>query len=367
MNSENRTPPALDDDARFPDIIEREIASVRKSRAEILGGDGRRFSEHSILFICLLVNGIFAFSRHDYIPLFIAASFYLNMFYFVSLLIPTSSSGVALFTPDIFRFVSWLQKMGVVSGTSRMTRLFMNVFFINSRALSSGICLIFSVDLLFSVIAFFTMKVPEFTILIVVLQALAIIVFYALVWKLEPFSTKFVRNVERVKNRMQRERIPAWVITALFFSGFIVSFILFTTTIILLPGITVGMFLSESGLSAIGYLVFLLAILAFSQYFAVRYIHGSSSRILAERLFDYKEQALTGLLGTSRDQAPAGPGPDYRLDSTTILLESKIYQVRRNSLAGRFPVFVVDLDFSVMMDSPTLTAINGYIRERPEP
>jgi len=29
-----------------------------------------------------------------------------------------------------------------------------------------------------------------------------------------------------------------------------------------------------------------------------------------------------------------------------------------------FPVFVVDLDFSVLMDSSTMTAIRGYIIER---
>jgi len=239
----------------------------------------------------------------------------------------------------------------------------MNVFFINSRTLASGIGLIFSADLLFTAIAFFTMDVPHLTLLLVVSQELMIIIFYAIVWKVEPFSAKFVRNVEKVKDRMHHERIPSWLITALFFSGFLVSFIFFMTTIILLPGITVNMFLSQSGLSEIGYLVFLLAALAFSQYFVVRYIHGMSSRHMARRLFDCKEQALAGLNGCDFQKVPGPDNPESRLNLTTILLESKIYQIQRNSLAGLFPVFVVNLDFSVMMDSSVLTAINGYIQE----
>ena len=48
---------------------------------------------------------------------------------------------------------------------------------------------------------------------------------------------------------------------------------------------------------------------------------------------------------------------------TTMLLESRIYQIKRNAILGAFPVYVVDLDFSVMMDTTTLTAIKGYIRK----
>jgi hypothetical protein len=38
--------------------------------------------------------------------------------------------------------------------------------------------------------------------------------------------------------------------------------------------------------------------------------------------------------------------------------------VKRSTFAGTFPVFVVDLDFSVLMDTTTLTAIKGYIVEK---
>ena len=70
------------------------------------------------------------------------------------------------------------------------------------------------------------------------------------------------------------------------------------------------------------------------------------------------------LHGRSRGQYPgAATEAEQRYKVTSRLLESRIYQIKRNSLLGAFPVYVVDLDFSVMMDTTTLTAIKGYIRK----
>ena len=41
-----------------------------------------------VIILCIGINVIYSLYRPDYIVLFIAASFYLNMFYFIILLIP---------------------------------------------------------------------------------------------------------------------------------------------------------------------------------------------------------------------------------------------------------------------------------------
>ena len=83
---------------------------------------------------------------------------------------------------------------------------------------------------------------------------------------------------------------------------------------------------------------------------------------MAVRLFDFKESSLTDLLEREKPGLSSNSNLDKNpLEISARLLESKIYIVRRNSLGGAFPVFVVDLDFSVMMDNPTMTAIKGYI------
>ncbi len=79
---------------------------------------------------------------------------------------------------------------------------------------------------------------------------------------------------------------------------------------------------------------------------------------MAERLFDYKESVLQDLQNTVGSH---NANPENRAETTTRLLETKIYTIKRNTLTGFFPVFVVDLDFSVILDSTTRTAIRGYI------
>jgi hypothetical protein len=144
----------------------------------------------------------------------------------------------------------------------------------------------------------------------------------------------------------------------MFLIGFLIALVLFLTTIILLPGITLQAFLDESQLTKLGNLLALLTLLGLSQYFIIRYIHGNTSRRMAGRLFDYKENVLLDLQNTV---ASGNNSPENRAETTTLLLETKIYTIKRNTLTGLFPVFVVDLDFSVILDSTTRTAIRGYI------
>ncbi|HWS21252.1 MAG TPA: hypothetical protein VN227_01265 [Methanoregula sp.] len=340
-------------------VISDELSAVRKNRAGLMTEQGNSRIHMGILSLCIGINAIYSLLRHDYLYLFIAASFYLNMYYFITLLIPQNfNKNAGLPKADISRFRSWLKEIGLTSGTARFTKLFINSLFINSRTLSLGISLIFTIDILYAIRAYTTLELPIRTTIIVISQCVIIIVFYLLVWKVEPFSMKYVKSVEQVKRRLIQENLPPRIITVLFLIGFLIALVLFLTTIILLPGLTLQAFLDESQLTKLGNLVALLALLAISQYFIIRSIHGNTSRTMADRLFDYKENVLLDLLNTV---GAGNTNPENRAETTTRLLETKIYTIKRNTLNGFFPVFVVDLDFSVILDSTTRTAIRGYI------
>jgi len=351
-------------DHPFRQIIRDELSAVQKNRAELMTLSGHKGIHFFILLVCVLTNVIFFLVRPDYFGLFIAASFYLNMFYFISLLIPTNFQKANLPTADLSRFHTWLKEIGVTSGTTRFTRLFINALFLNSRTLSLGIGLIFSIDIVFALFHF-TRGLPLRTMIIVITQCAIIVIFYLLVWKMEPFSTSYVNKVENAKRTLRRRKLPPQLVTAVFIFGFLLAIFLFLTTMIYLPGITLNAFLNQSELTELGHLFSLLAILAISQYFIVRYIHCFTSRTMADRIFDFKEQSLTELLDREDMARQRNSDSDENpLETSALLLESKIFIIKRNSLAGVFPVFVVDLDFSVMMDSTTLTVIKGYIVDR---
>ena len=342
-------------------VIRDELAAVRKNRIDVMTRQSLPGIHFIVIFACVLTNVIFFTVRSDYIALFIAASFYLNMFYFITLLIPTNLKKGSLPAVNISRFRVWLREMGVKSGTSQITRLFANALFINSRTLTLGLGLIFSIDIVFAIIHYYR-GLPLFTTAIVIAQCAIIVIFYLLVWKMEPFSMTYVKKVERMKSSLHRQKLPTRLITAMFVFGFLLAIFLFVTTMIYLPGITLGAFIDQSQLDELGHLFSLLAILAISQYFIVRYIHGITSRVMAVRLFDFKESSLQELLDAKNSSTSPDSNMDENpLETSAMLLESKIYIIRRNSLGGAFPVFVVDLDFSVMMDNTTLTSIKGYI------
>jgi hypothetical protein len=350
-------------DHPFRQIIRDELSAVRQNRDRLMTQKTSHGIPLLVLFVCVLTNVIFSMGRPDYFGLFIAASFYLNMFYFITLLIPTNFQHANLPAADLSRFHTWLKEIGVKSGTTRFTRLFINALFINSRTLSLGIGLIFTIDIVFALIHF-TRGLPLNTTIIVIVQCAIIVIFYLMVWKMEPFSTTYVKKVEEAKRTLRRRKLPPRLVTGMFIFGFLLAIFLFLTTMIYLPGVTLNAFLNQSQLTELGHLFSLLAILAVSQYFIVRYIHGITSRTMADRLFDFKEQSLEDLLDRENNATVCSDPEKNPLEDSSLLLESKIFIVKRNTLAGIFPVFVVDLDFSVMMDSTTLTAIKGYIVER---
>ena len=348
-------------DIPISQVIRDELSTVRKNRSELMTDLAHSRIHIIVIILCIGINVIYSLYRPDYIVLFIAASFYLNMFYFIILLIPQNvKKNTGLKNVNLSKFRNWLKEIGLTSGTARFTKLFMNSLFINSRTLCLGISLIFTIDILFAIRAHTTLELPLRTTIIVISQCAIIVLFYLLVWKVEPFSMKYVQSVEQVKRRLIHEKLPPRLITVMFVIFFLIALVLFLTTIILLPGITLNAFLDQSKLTELGNLFGLIALLAISQYFIIRYIHGNTSRTMAERLFDYKENVLLDLGNT------VGSGNnslENRAETTTRLLETKIYTIKRNALKGFFPVFVVDLDFSVILDSTTRIAIRGYIGE----
>jgi hypothetical protein len=325
-------------------VINEELSAVRKSRASLMTEQGHPRIHIGIILACIGINLMFFFYRTDYMVLFIAASFYVNMYYFIIVLVLQNVQKSSGTKTDLSLFRIRLKEIGLKSGTTRFTKLFTNTIFMNSRTLSLGISLIFAIDILFTMWAYFFMELPLRPAIIVISQCTIIIAFYLLVWKVKLFSLKYVKR------------------TILFLIGFLFAAILFFTTIIILPGITLSAFLAQSRLSELGDLFVLLAVLAISQYFIVRSIHGSTSREMAEDFFKYKENLLLNL----QDMVRSGNNSvENRAETTARLLETKIYTIKRNTVSGFFPVFVVDLDFSVILDSTTENAIMRYIGDSP--
>lgn len=350
-------------------LIKNEIQILQDQQRALRTTGGIGSITLATLLLCILVNGAFLILFKEYFALFIAAGFYLFMIYFITLIIPLGAGARGLPLNNIRRFVSALHHSGVVPSTDRFTRIMLDVFYINSRTLFGGFLVIFSFVLLFTGIGFFSGSFSFATVMFILFQAISILLFYGLVWKFEPYTVQYHHDMRELKGKLVTKQFPEWAVMVLFGTAAVLVLFGIISTIILLPGFTVNKVLSLTGIEELEYHFVLIGILVTSQYFIVRFFHGISSKELAEQFSDAQIARLqcadmmpegereSG--GVSRD--PATPEAGMKCDLAGALLESKIYKVEKKTLFGAFPVYIVNPDFSVILDEHVLDLITGYL------
>jgi hypothetical protein len=251
-----------------------------------------------------------------------------------------------------------------------LSRVFLNAFLINCRPLFFGFFLIFSLDIVFAFSVFSGGNFPSATGWMVIFQSLVIIVFYFLVWWLEPYSTEFFSDILNVKKQLVRNKIPSRFVSIFLWTGAALALIGVFSTVILLPGFTLSGVMSISGLEHLGDLVFSIGILVFCQYFIIRYLHGITSRHLAERFSEMKTHSLSRQIKTEgispAQNGAAGELPEFfstdaAREAACVLLESRIYQLEERTIFKAFPVYIVNPDFSVMLNKNALDELFRHV------
>jgi len=323
-----------------------------------------------ILLLCIFINAPFFLMLKDFFALFITASFYMYMIYFITLLVPIGAGVQSFHLERIRQFFSTLYHNGIISTTDRFTHIFLDVFLINSRVLLQGFLIVFLCDLLFATIGFIRGDFSTWATVVIMFQSISIILFYFLVWRFEPYSTKFQTGVQGLKDMFINRQYPSWIITLTFSAAALLLLFAILSTIILLPGFTVKTLLTLTGLKNLGNFVFLIVILIMSQYFVVRFFHGISSRRMATQFSDAKigrlqllQKGYSTTLSTSNSPLEnQSQSADEICQATGSLLESKIYHVEIRDIYGLFPVFIVNPDFSVILDEQVIKIITGYFQ-----
>jgi len=332
-------------------------------------GGARGWLTIAILTASILLNVILLGTDPVYPINFTIASFYLFMAYFLTLLIPLDTGTAGIPQIEILGTLKKLKNQGIIRSTERFSRIFLNAFFINCRPLFWGFTVLFSINIMFAVFVFPYHGMSASTVMMVVFQSVAIIVFYFVIWWLEPYTSDFLTDVTSVRERLIKRRIPARFVSVFLGVGAFLALLSAFTTIILLPGFTVQEVLSISGLERIWDLIVAIGTILISQYFIFRYIHGISSRGMAERFHENKALQLSQQ--AEKDEAicqnPAAGLPDNvtlrdaACETATILLESRIYQIEKRTLFSTFPVYIVNPDFSVIFDKDTIDTIGHDI------
>jgi hypothetical protein len=355
-------------------MIAQRIANARERHRLLLAGCERGWLTLLILVTSIVLLCILIFWGSVNPDLFIIASFILFMGYFITLLVPLEVARQRISRPEIARLFSRVRDAGAVRCTERFSRILLDAFFMNCRPLFIGFALFFSVDILIVLAKLAGGAFPLPIAGIILFQSVAIITFYFLVWKLEPYSIEFLADVDGVRQRLIRRRFPEPVVSVLLWSGAALALISVFLVIIMLPGFTVGYILSLSELEQFRGLFLSIAILLVCQYFIFRYIHGITSQDLLARFSGTTAPHPSGqiekpLRMQSPDYAvklPGSPPCDEFPEETGLLIESKMYQIERKTLFGAFPVYIVNLDLSLILGDQvqdTLTGRPGEVKK----
>jgi len=305
---------------------------------------------------------------------FIIASFLLFMGYFITLILPLDAARRKIPSSQIAGFISRYRDGGVVQSTKLFSRVLLEAFFMNCRTLFAGFALFFSIDILIVLLKLAGGSFPLPAAGTVLFQSVAIIIFYFLVWKLEPYSMGFLEDVKGVRQHLIRRRFPEAVISVLFWLGAALALISVFLVIIMLPGFTVSSILSLSKLEQLRALFLSIGILLVCQYFIFRYIHGITSQDLLARFPPNAALHPSGLDEKSplmqvpeavEELLPALPCDEFH-EVPVFLQGSKIYRIERKTIFGIFPVYIVNPDLSVILEGRTgspLTARLGDMKK----
>jgi len=291
-----------------------------------------------------------------YMVLWIVASLYFYMFYpllplvrAVALVLlhrgPTTDAAPQ--TPR--SLVRSVREARLLRFKRRLVAVAWNVFFLGAVSMTAGFLAIFSVDILFAVLAGFVLdRLSDLTALLVVVQSLGIILYYLQVYLLRPYSAAFAAMlVERLRGR--RRGLP--LLTRGVALGAIVFLVVVLLVIaLLLPGWTVDRVVPLTELQAVRFDVYVLILLA-SQLVIMQVFHRWLSRLIARpvlalsaRALEREQRALRFLVRTG------APHRLRRVDrATSLLAEVRLYRVDPVRLIGLYTLFLLGSDFLALL------------------
>jgi hypothetical protein len=356
--------------------VKGEIAQEEQRQNSLLAYDERLHSTGLFILSAILLNLLFLIVLPRYMLYWIISSFMLYMLNPFILMIPTDRQKASV--PDrntIREFMGMIRDIGGTPYTfteqkKTFGKVLWDAFFINSQPLAVGFGLIFGADILFAIFSgYITGTLESGAAALIILQSLAIILFYAGIWQVKPYSTNFFLSLNGMRVNVQEKIRRGWraamrVILLIALMGALSGILVVSA--MLLPGMTLSRFLISIDLS-LGWSFLPIALIFLSQIIVVRYLQGTYSRELLLQVGDYKIHVWQDVVLRRLDAFPRLPETvteqEY-LDGLMSELESlrsdylrmRVYKPEYHDLFGLFPVYLVMPDFHLIMDWNTVVA-----------
>lgn len=297
---------------------------------------------------------ILALTHPDFFLFWIIASFLLYMVNPFVMLIPSGRDGPQLpKIEEIKRYTRRLKEVGalkesVTSNTSGIAEVFWNLFFINCQPLAPAFWLIYAIDIVVALAGAATGLFGPRVALLVAVQSLAIIAFYAAIWRVKPYSPGFFRGLIDLRHDVSagiRGGIRSAVtILMVIGAGAAIAGTLVIAAM-LLPGMTFNQLMDLQGISLLQ--VFLPVVpLLLAQIFTVRYLQGRYSQtlltgVVRDRRRILKDHLLPAAEALEKRSAEGGEVCSELDRLREQFVRLSMYQPERHCLGGAFTVYII--------------------------
>ncbi len=234
-----------------------------------------------------------------------------------------------------------------------------NLFFINCQPLAPGFLVIFALSSVFAFAGWvFNGEFEAYSAAIVIVQSAAIVLFYALIVYVQPYSRGFFAGVLGMHSTFRERYREAWsqglkyALTAAIVTT--LAGLIFIAAIVL-PGVTYNSFISAEADIEIGAGMFALVFLM--QMIVVRHLQGGYSRtlvysLLTSRIETIREEVLSAVADLASASRSDAVTPRMADDLERIALDLARYRALKidyASLFGYFPVCMVTPDVGAIM------------------
>jgi len=337
--------------------VEQELAAEAELQSRLTKQYEDLGRTRWLIAACIDINLIAFIFLPGYFLIWIVASFYMYMFYPLFLMVPTRRSD-GQFSPEggVMGLIARVREASVLEHKVTIGQIFWNTFFLNCRPLFAAWAVVYLLDIVFGLMGIACYQLIECgEAMLIIYQAIAIMLFYAGIWWLKPYSSGFRDTVLGVKKGIGTSRKPIWLIVLLL-GGATALLTVLIITAMLLPGFTVGQILSLHEVTSVRIEVAFI-IIFITQFFIVRYLHSWESIRMMLRLSENKVEILRSHV-IAEMNIPCGHYMDRYRELSMIYLKSTLYQPGYQDLIGYFPVYMGMPDLSRILDSKILRVLN---------
>ncbi|RXE55830.1 hypothetical protein ABH15_06290 [Methanoculleus taiwanensis] len=355
--------------------VSEDIASEEQKQTTLLAYNEKLHYTGLFILAALLINIIFLIFLPRYMLYWIISSFILYMVNPFILMIPTNRTKATL--PDmktITEFAGVLRDIGVAKEsrtdmTKTIGKVLWDAFFINSQPLAIGFGIIYGLDILFSLHSgFIGGNLDRVAAVLITLQSLAIIIFYAVIWHIKPYNPRFFNSLVGMGQDARKKIRTGWrqgLRVVLFIGALAAVSGILVISAMLLPGMTLNTFLDSIDYS-LGWNLLPIILIFLSQVVIARYLQGAYSKELLLQIGDnkihiFRDRILHRL--TELPQTPQEIENPGHLDTLMTEIESlsvaylrmKVYKADYHDLFGLFPVYLVVPDLHLILDRDAVT------------